>query len=123
MKKTGLLIVMVLLIMIGTVGGLLGGYSLGRDAGIIESKTFYAVIDHVDSGGLTVSGLEENDINHRGAFRFHMEGVPLTWRYTEIPLTDLQVGAVVAVTYIGSVQETDPAGLTDVRKVELLSDR
>ena len=118
MKKAGLLIVIILLITVS----MLGGYSLGREAGIAEGKTFYAVIDDIRGGGLTVIGLDENDINHRGAFRFSMEEVPATWRSTDIMLTDLQVGDVVAVTYTGFVQETDPAGLTDVRKVELLSD-
>lgn len=123
MKKAGLLIVMILLIVVGAVGGLLGGYSLGRDVGITAGKTFYGVIDDIRGGDLTVIGLDENDINHRGAFRFSMGEVPATWRSTDITLTDLQVGDVVAVTYTGFVQETNPAGLTDVRKVELLSDR
>ena len=44
-------------------------FQAGRASALGPSlgQTFYAVIDQIDGSFLTVTGLEVNDINHRGA--------------------------------------------------------
>ena len=130
MKKVLKIAVALLLVLLIAAGGFLLGRKTAVREGetpyataVMSGKTFYATVDDIRGGGMKVIGLEENDINHRGAFSFSLKDSALVWRYTEISINDLQVGDVVAVTYNGSVQESDPAGLTSVTKVELLSDR
>jgi len=123
MKKAGTILALLLLLIIGAAAGLGVGYYLGYDTGKHSTQTFYGSIDDIRSNSLCVIGLEENDINHRGAFRFSVKDVPMSWRSTEIAWKDLQIGDVVAVTYAGPVQETAPAGIGNVVKLELLSDR
>ncbi len=100
-----------------------GSFFLGRfTAPTTHSKTFYAVITQKSGDHLIVEGIPENDINHRGFFQFDLEGVKLTWRYTEISADDLDVGDLIAVTYTGPVLEISPAIIENVLEIQLLDD-
>lgn len=101
-----------------------GGYFIGvNTAPPVTGDTFYATIEEINGSRLLVKGLEVNDINSRGRFDFNVTpATELEWRHTAIRLDDLQVGDRVSVTYVGDIQETEPAGITDVRKVKLLED-
>ena len=46
----------------------------------------------------------------------------LEWRYTAIDIGDLEVGDRIAVTLKGLIQETSPARIMEVVKVQLLED-
>ena len=86
-------------------------------------QTFYAAIDQIDGNSLAVTGLEVNDINHRGAFTFSVgEDTVLEWRHAPISLAELDPGDRVSVTYTGAVLESYPAQLTQVVRVQLLED-
>lgn len=86
-------------------------------------QTFYAKIIETDGVSLLVEGIPENDINFRGEFRFSIhEETKLEWRYTEIEASDLDAGDLISITFVGAVQETDPAGIQEVTKVLLLDD-
>lgn len=102
---------------------LAGSFFLGRfTAPATHSQTFYAVITQKSGDHLVVEGIPENDINHRGFFQFNLEGVKLTWRYTDITAEDLDVGDRIAVTYTGSVLEISPAIIENVLEIQLLDD-
>ena len=86
-------------------------------------ETFYAAVDQINGNSLAVTGLEVNDINHRGAFTFSVgEDTVLEWRHAPISLAELEPGGRVSVTYTGAVLESYPAQLTQVVRVQLLED-
>ena len=116
MKKV-LCVVLVLLLMAGS-------FLLGRaTAPAAASKTFYAEILENREGLLLVRGLEVNDINHRWEFYLTAEeDTEILWRGMALTAADLQAGQNVAVTYTGAVQETAPARIQTVLKIELLED-
>ena len=63
-------------------------FQAGRASALGPSpgQTFYAVIDQIDGSFLTVTGLEVNDINHRGQFTFSVEeNTVLEWRHAPSP--------------------------------------
>ena len=103
---------------------IVGAFALGRmTAPAEQSKTFYAVITGTDGEHFMVSGLEVNDVNHRWQFRFSVgEDTPILWRGTALTADELDVGDTIAITYTGAVQETSPAGIQSVLKIELLDD-
>lgn len=89
--------------------------------------TFYATIQSIDKNNegmimLTVSGLEVNDANTRGDFRFIIKDTTdLIWMNTRIEPEELKVGQNISITYNGSINETSPAVLNNVIKVKLLN--
>ena len=93
-------------------------------------NTFYATITDIHDTGLTiddtlleVKGLEINDINFRGNFRFVItEATEIEWRNTNIETDDLNVGDNISIIFTGSIQETDPAKINDVLKIQLLDE-
>ena len=86
-------------------------------------QTFYARIIETNGKSLLVEGIPENDINFRGEFHFSIhEETELEWRYTEIEVSDLDAGDLISITFIGAIQETDPADIQEVTKVQLLDD-
>ena len=102
---------------------LAGAFFLGRfTAPMTNSVTFYAVITQKSGDHLTVEGIPENDINHRGYFQFDLDDAKLIWRNTKISPEDLDVGDLIAVTYTGSVLEISPAIIEHVLEVQLLED-
>lgn len=120
MKKAIKWILLLFLLFLAAAGGfLLGRNSLPEQ----ESNTFYATIDAVEGKNLLVSGLDVNDINFRGRFSFSVtEDTKLEWRYTEITWDDFRVGQNIAITFRGEIQETEPAGISNVSKIQLLED-
>ena len=97
------------------------GYFKGLSAS--GGQTFYATIADLGDSYMTVRGIDENDINFRGDFRFNVdEYTEIMWRYTDIDLEDLEPGDRISVTFKGGVEETSPAGLEDVTQILLLED-
>ncbi len=81
---------------------------------VYDCTTFYATIESVDGNMLLVEGLPVNDINTRSKFWLTVgESTRLLWHGTELHLNELQVGATVAVTYTGLIQETYPAKIVE----------
>lgn len=88
-----------------------------------NSQTFYAEIKNINGTNLLVDGLEVNDINYRGEFSFKIsEGTEIEWRNTIITLDDLDEGDRISITFEGSIQETYPAKINDVVRIQLLED-
>ena len=86
-------------------------------------QTFYASVDQINGSSLAVTGLEVNDINHRGEFTFSVEkDTVLEWRHAPLTLAELEPGDTISVTYTGAVLESYPAQLQDVVRVQLLDD-
>ena len=89
----------------------------------LSTQTFYATISHIQNNTFTVTGMEVNDINFRGRFRFSIaEGTKITWRYTDISADDLDVGDNIAITFTGEILETDPGQIQQVEVIQLLGD-
>ena len=87
------------------------------------AQTFYASITDIQGSALTVEGLAVNDINFRGRFHFQVEeDTELLWRYEALPLSDLDPGDRISITFTGPVAESDPAGLSAVVRIQLLDD-
>lgn len=88
-----------------------------------ETETFYAAITDISDSSITVQGMEINDINFRGRFTFPVvEETSYLWRGTRISAKDLEEGDNISITFTGLVQETSPAGIQEVLKVQLLDD-
>lgn len=127
MKHHISLFLALVLVVLAAAAGLFGGYRWGASSaepGMEEpAQTFYAAVTEVRGSGLLVQGLEVNDINHRGAFTVPVDDATrITWRYEDMDFSELRPGQTVSITYRGGVQETDPAGLTDVTWIQLLDD-
>lgn len=87
------------------------------------SQTFYATIKENNSGLFLVEGLPVNDINFRGEFRFTVsDATKLEWRYEDISVNELSIGNNISITFTGGIQETYPAVILDVTKIQLLND-
>lgn len=88
-----------------------------------NSQTFYAEIKNINGANLLVDGLDVNDINYRGEFSFKIdEETKLEWRNTTIDISDFDEGDNISITFEGSIQETYPAKISDVVKIQLLDD-
>lgn len=89
----------------------------------MDTVTFYASIESINDKFFIVRGLEINDINNRGDFKFTVDdNTEFEWHNTEIRVEDLQVGDTISVTYSSDVAESDPAGIENIIKVVLLDD-
>lgn len=101
-----------------------GCFFLGRlTAPETNSRTFYAHITQKSGDHFVITGIPENDINHRWDFQFTLEGnIPITWRGTGLTVEDLDEGDLIAVTYTGSVLEISPAVIQNVLAIQLLED-
>lgn len=110
------------------VGAYLIGYKTAYDrmeraAVSYETETFYAAITDISDSSITVQGMEINDINFRGRFTFPvMEETSYLWRGTDISPEDLEEGDNISITFTGMVQESSPARIQEVVKVQLLDD-
>ena len=103
---------------------LAGSFLLGRlTAPEKHSQTFYARITRKSGDHMVVTGIPENDINHRWDFQFTLEEkVSILWRGTELTIDDLEEGDLIAITYTGPVLEISPAIIQNVLKIQLLED-
>lgn len=100
-------------------------FVLGRSTApaSLLGETFYATVDRTEGDSLAVTGLEINDVNHRGAFTFSVEeDTVLEWRHVPIALAELEPGDTISVTYTGGIRESYPAGIDGVVRVQLLDD-
>ena len=94
----------------------------------IEQQTFYAEIISItgtlENGNLvTVEGLSVNEINYRGEFSFSVFGeTSLEWHNTSLEFSELEIGDTISITFSGEVQETSPATISQVLKIQLLDD-
>lgn len=87
------------------------------------SQTFFATIDEINGNIMFVTGMEFNDVNHRGSYVFEIkEDTRIIWNHTQLALDQLQLGNVISVTYSGAVLETAPGEIEDVTKIQLLDD-
>ena len=87
------------------------------------TQTFYATVSKIEGNNLTVQGMDENDVNYRGAFWFPAEEVTeITWRNTDISIEDLDVGDQISVSFTGEILATYPAKITQVEAIRLLED-
>ena len=50
------------------------------------------------------------------------EATELEWRHTKINADELEVGDNISIIFTGSIQETEPAEINDVIKIQLLDD-
>ena len=129
MKKRAFIAAIAAAILICTLCGGIVGYIIGAgegsssDGGDSLSQTFYAEILEINGSSLLVKGLSVNDINFRGEFSFSVsEKTKLEWRYTEITLSDLDVGDTVSITFKGEIMESYPAIISEIVKIQLLDD-
>lgn len=103
---------------------LLGRASAGRRVSWQETETIFAAVLAVEEGRFHVEGLPQNDANGRGEFVFAVDpDTQLVWRGTPLALSDFAPGQTVAVTYAGPVEESFPAGISQVLRVKLLDDQ
>ena len=105
MRYAGTAVLMIFI----AAGAYLIGYKTAYDrmeraAASYETETFYAAITDISDSSITVQGMEINDINFRGRFTF--------------PVME----ETSSITFTGLVQETSPAGIQEVLKVQLLDD-
>jgi len=123
--KSKVILAVVIFLFLGTA--LFGaGYLLGQKNVPEETVSFYAVVLDNDGTGLLVSGIPENDINHRGEFRLTLKnpddrnslvdesGIPIS-------LSDIKTDDEVQVTYSGPVLESYPVQIPGVIRIRLLS--
>jgi len=97
----------------------------------VNYQSFYATITDIKDTGrekepklLTVKGLDINDINFRGDFKFVItEATELEWRYTNLNVSELEIGDNISIIFTGNIQETDPAKIDHVLKIQLLDDK
>ena len=88
-----------------------------------RTVTFYATVTQVQGGSLLAAGSEDNDVNHRGAFDLRIsDGTKLlAGDGAGITAADLDEGDLIAVTYTGAVQESNPAVIPRVEAIQLLA--
>ncbi len=104
------------------------GYKVAYDriensAPTLIPQTFYATISDIQDNTLTVKGMEINDINFRGEFRFSVtEETKIIWRYTDILIEDLDIGDHISITFTGEIFETYPQQIQQVEIIQLLND-
>jgi len=86
-------------------------------------QTFYATIEKISGNNILVEGLKINDINYRDEYTFNVqENTILLWRGTIINISDLKEGQTISITCVGTIEETYPAIITNVVRIQLLND-
>lgn len=135
-KETKIMLSIIVIIFVAIISYFVGykkaydDYERDLDNHKVSFHTFYATITHIEDTGLTiddtaltVKGLDINDINFRGNFEFIItEATEIEWRNTNIEATELEVGDNISIMFTGGIQETDPAKIEDVLKIQLLDD-
>ena len=120
MKKIFLIIVILLLLILSGVIG----YSIGSKRDTELPQTFYAKIIEIKNDNFLVEGLAVNDINFRGEFTFSLnEDTILEWRYTEVDKSSFDIGDIISITFDGMIEESYPARITSILKIQLLDDK
>ena len=95
------------------------GFSNGVDTGESTVK-FWANVDDIQDDMIFVTGISENDINHRGAYTFVLKpGTKLVEYGTDTAVAELKAGNSVYIHYRGLVLETYPAQIQNVVEIEV----
>lgn len=135
-KETKIILSIIVIMFVAIVSYFIGykkaydDYERDLDNHKVSYNTFYATITDIEDTGLTiddtaitVKGLDINDINFRGNFKFIItEATEIEWRYTNIDASELEIGDNISIIFTGGIQETDPAKIDDVLKIQLLDD-
>lgn len=83
-----------------------------------DIQTFYAEVKEIGENSLLVEGISLNDENYRGEFQYDVWGEVSIYRQdTLIQLSDLSEGNLISITLV-----TDRTGITNIFKIQLLSD-
>lgn len=130
MKKGVKILLSVLVILAVAVISFFVGYKVAYDRSENSlnqnetlPQTFYAEIKEINDSNILVEGLSVNDYNYRGEFSFQVQDeTKLEWRGTQLSVSELEVGDLVAITFMGGITETYPAGIDDVVRIQLLDD-
>lgn len=128
MKKVVKVVIGILVLAAVAAGSYFIGYKAGYgsiDHQTIQSdtQTFYAQIKEVHDTNILVEGLAINDINYRGQFYLNISNETIfEWRNTKISIDNLDAGDHISITFTGEVQETAPAQINHVVKIQLLDD-
>ena len=133
MKKTFIIIGVILAVCISFVIGLLvGQYNKAKTDLLIrkaEGTTFYAKIDNIreDNGIIHISatGLDVNNINWRGKYNFSVkENTDIIWMDVKIPVSALGAKNNIAITITDEIiLDIVPTPLQEIEKIELLDDK
>lgn len=128
-KKIDLYIMLICIIIISLISYIIG-YNIQKNRcdtntkNIINTTTFYATITNIEKDYMHVNGLDINDINYQGEFTFSIsKNTNLEWRGTRIENKDLTIGDNISITFTGEVQETYPAKIHNVIRIQLLKDK
>lgn len=139
MKKESKIILSIIVILLVVIASYLIGYKkayndyelfLNNNDNGVKYQSFYATITDIEETGLTiddtaltVKGLDINDINFRGNFKFVItEATEIEWRYTKLDTSELEIGDKISIIFTGNIQESEPAKIEDVLKIQLLDD-
>lgn len=124
-------ILTIVLLMVSVVISYFVGYKTAYDRlesgtnqiDIYDQQTFYAEIVEINSNNLRVQGIAGNNIKYRTEFLLPVYGeTRLEWHGSVIEFSSLKEGDLIAITFIGEIQETTPATITDVVRIQLLED-
>lgn len=125
-KRIMVVICAVVIAIISFLTGFTAGKSEQKNSNTsfaLTGQTFYATIKENNNGSFLVEGLPVNDINFRGEFRFIVsDDTKLEWMYEDISVNELCIGNNISITFTGDIQETYPAVIMDVTKIQLLDD-
>lgn len=139
MKKESKIILSIIVILLVAIVSYFVGYKkayndyesfLNNNDNGVKYQSFYATITDIEDTGLTiddtaltVKGLDINDINFRGNFKFVItEATEIEWRYTKLDTSELEIGDKISIIFTGNIQESEPAKIEDVLKIQLLED-
>ena len=139
MKKESKIILSIIVILLVVIASYLIGYKkayndyelfLNNNDNGVKYQSFYATITDIEETGLTiddtaltVKGLDINDINFRGNFKFVItEATEIEWRNTKLDTSELEIGDNISIIFTGNIQESEPAKIEDVLKIQLLDD-
>ncbi|MCC2253424.1 DUF3221 domain-containing protein [Ruminococcus sp. CLA-AA-H200] len=104
-------------------GAAAGIFCFAGSKNAYPAQTFYATVSKIEGNNLTVQGMDENDVNYRGAYWFPVsEETEITWRNKDISIEDLDVGDNISVSFTGEIFETYPAKIRQVEAIRLLED-
>ena len=139
MKKESKIILSIIVILLVAIISYFVGYKkayndyesfLNNNDNGVKYQSFYATITDIEDTGLTidntaltVKGLDINDINFRGNFKFVItEPTEIEWRNTKLDTSELEIGDKISIIFTGNIQESEPAKIEDVLKIQLLDD-
>lgn len=59
-----------------------------------------------------------------GDFNLNIVGgeIEFEWRYSNMELSEFDIGDTISITFRGAIQESDPAYIENVLKIKLLED-